>query len=161
MSMRRRASPCPVHAHYSCRADVLARAHHGRRSRPPTGHNTSHCAMPCRTNPTATGGPSDTDTRVSPPSAAGFREPAGLATADLYWVSAPMTSLARHAADRLPTRTLHAHDLPSRSGFMVFEAPLATYVNDEGREVQIVAVSWGPWDGPGGRWDQGGIWLSF
>ena len=87
-------------------------------------------------------------------------------TADLYWVSAPMTALARHAATRLPTRTLHAHDLPSRTGFMVFEAPLATYVNNEGREVQIVAVSWGPWDGPGGRWgsgqwDQGGIWLSF
>lgn len=62
---------------------------------------------------------------------------------DLYWVSEPMTALARHAASRLPTRTLHAHDLPSRSGFMVFEAPLAGYVNDEGREVQIVAVSWG------------------
>jgi hypothetical protein len=44
---------------------------------------------------------------------------------------------------------------------MVFEAPLASYVNNEGREVQIVAVSWGPWNGPGGRWDQGGIWLSF
>jgi hypothetical protein len=87
-------------------------------------------------------------------------------SADLYWVSAPMTALARHAAARLPTRTLHAHDLPSRTGFMVFEAPLAGYVNDEGREVQIVAVSWGPWGGPGGRWgsgqrDQGGIWLSF
>ena len=28
-----------------------------------------HCTMPCCTNPTATGCPSDTDTRVSPPSA--------------------------------------------------------------------------------------------
>jgi len=27
--------------------------------------------------------------------------------------------------------------------------------------VQIVAASWGPWNGPGGRWDQDGIWLSF
>ena len=44
---------------------------------------------------------------------------------------------------------------------MVFEAPLATYVNGEGRDVQIVAISWGPWGGPCGRWDQGGIWLSF
>jgi hypothetical protein len=44
---------------------------------------------------------------------------------------------------------------------MIFEAPLATYLNDEGREVQIVAASWGPWNGPGGRWDQDGIWLSF
>jgi hypothetical protein len=87
-------------------------------------------------------------------------------SADLFWVSAPMTALARHAAARLPTRTLHPHDLPSRTGFMVFEAPLAGYLNTEGREVQIVAVSWGPWGGPGGRWDrglpdQGGIWLSF
>jgi hypothetical protein len=87
-------------------------------------------------------------------------------TGELYWVSGPMTALARHAATRLPARTLHAHDLPTPTGFMVFEAPLATYVNNEGREVQIVAVSWGPWNGPGGRWgssrwDQGGIWLSF
>ena len=80
---------------------------------------------------------------------------------DLYWVSAPMTDLARHAAPRLPTRNLHAHDLPSRTGFMVFEAPLATYLNSEGREVQIAAVSWGPWDGPASQWDHGGIWLSF
>ena len=55
-------------------------------------------------------------------------------TADLYWVSAPMTALARHAAARLPARTLHAHDLPSQTGFMIFEAPLATYVNNEGRK---------------------------
>lgn len=78
-----------------------------------------------------------------------------------YWVSAPMTALARHAAPRLPSRNLYPHDLPSRTGFMVFEAPLDTYRNGEGREVQIVAVSWGPWDGPGGTWDQGGIWLTF
>ncbi len=63
---------------------------------------------------------------------------------DLYWVSAPMTDLARHAAPRLPTRNLYAHDLPSRTGFMVFEAPLATYLNSEGREVQIAAVSSSP-----------------
>ena len=82
-------------------------------------------------------------------------------TGDLYWVSAPMTDLARHAAPRLPTRNLYAHDLPSRTGFMVFETPLAAYVNSEGREVQIAAVSWGPWDGPASQWDHGGIWLTF
>ena len=82
-------------------------------------------------------------------------------TGDLYWVSAPMTALARHAGPGLPTRNLYPHDLPSRTGFMVFEAPLATYVNGEGREVQIAAVSWGPWDGPAGQWDHGGIWLTF
>jgi hypothetical protein len=80
---------------------------------------------------------------------------------ELYWVSGPMTELARHAAASLPTRELYAHDLPSRSGLMLFEAPLASYVNDGGRDVQIVAVSWGPWDGPGQAWQQGGIWLTF
>jgi hypothetical protein len=87
-------------------------------------------------------------------------------SADLFWVSAPMTALARDAAARLPAQTLHAHDLPSRTGFMVFEAPLADYLDFDGREVQVVAVSWGPWGGPCGRRDsgqrdQGGIWLSF
>lgn len=80
---------------------------------------------------------------------------------DLYWVSAPMTGLARHAAPQLPTRNLYPHDVPSRSGFMVFEAPLATYINDEGREVQIVAVSWGPWDNRPHRAGQDGLHLSF
>jgi hypothetical protein len=87
-------------------------------------------------------------------------------SADLFWVSAPMTALARHVGAPLPAQTLHAHDLPSRTGFMVFEAPLADYLDIEGREVQVVAVSWGPWGGPGsrpdtGQRDQGGIWLSF
>jgi len=80
---------------------------------------------------------------------------------DLYWVSAPMTDLARRAAPQLPTRNLYPHDVPSRSGLMVFEAPLATYVNDEGREVQIVAVSWGPWDTPAGGTGEDGLHLSF
>jgi hypothetical protein len=80
---------------------------------------------------------------------------------ELYWVSAAMTALACHAAPSLPSRDLHAHDLPSPAGLMIFEAPLAGYVNGEGREVEIAAVTWGPWDGPDGAWDQGGIWLTF
>lgn len=81
--------------------------------------------------------------------------------AQLYWVSAPMTELARHVAASLPTHDLYPHDLPSPAGLMVFEAPLASYVNQDGRQVQIVAVSWGLWDGPGGGWDHGGIWITF
>jgi hypothetical protein len=80
---------------------------------------------------------------------------------ELYWVSAAMTELARHAAGSLPARDLHRHDLPSPVGLMIFEAPLASYVNAAGRDVQIVAVSWGPWEGPARAWDQAGIWLSF
>jgi hypothetical protein len=40
---------------------------------------------------------------------------------------------------------------------MAFEALLARYMNDDGRDVEIVAVSWGPWDGPAGQWEHGGI----
>lgn len=81
--------------------------------------------------------------------------------AELYWISAPMTELARHAAASLPTYDLYPHDLPSPVGLMVFETPLASYVNPADRRVQIVAVSWGPWDGPGGAWEHGGIWITF
>jgi hypothetical protein len=91
----------------------------------------------------------------------GRQEDARVTGGELYWVSGAMTDLARHAAPGLPTRSLHPHDLPSPAGLMVFEAPLARYLNSEGREVEIVAVSWGPWDGPAGLWDQGGTWLTF
>lgn len=80
---------------------------------------------------------------------------------DLYWVSEPMTGLAQHAAAQLPTRNLYPHDVPSRRGFMVFQAPLATYRNSTGREVQIVAVSWGPWHDPLDRPPPGGLHLTF
>ena len=39
--------------------------------------------------------------------------------AQLYWVSAPMIELARHAAASLPTHDLYPHDLPSPPGLMV------------------------------------------
>jgi hypothetical protein len=80
---------------------------------------------------------------------------------DLYWVSAAMTDLATHAARSLPTWTLHKHDLPSSRGLMLFEKPVGSYTNREGRHVEIVAASWGPWDGPDSSWQQGGIWLTF
>jgi hypothetical protein len=100
------------------------------------------------------------------PIAAGAAQIAGherarVTGAELYWVSAAMTELARHAAGSLPAHDLYRHDLPSAAGPMVFEAPLASYTNAAGREVQIVAVSWGPWEGPAGAWDHGGIWLTF
>lgn len=82
-------------------------------------------------------------------------------TGDLYWGSAPMTALTRHAAARLLATNLYPHDLPSRTGFMVCEAPLAIYVNSEGREVEIAAVSWRPRGGPAGQQDHRGIWLTF
>jgi hypothetical protein len=84
------------------------------------------------------------------------QEHSRVADGDLYWVSEPMTSLARYAA-QLPTRNLYPHDVPSRRGFMVFQAPLATCRNGAGREVQIVAVSWRPWHDPLDRPAPGGL----
>jgi hypothetical protein len=72
-----------------------------------------------------------------------------------------MTDLARHAAPQLPTHNLYPHDVPSEFGFMVFEAPLAIYVNEEGREVEIVAVSWGPSDDPDWAGADGGVQFTF
>ena len=83
-----------------------------------------------------------------------------------------MTALARHAATRLPARTLHAHDLPSQTGFMVFEAPLADLRQQRGPRGADRRGELGPVGRPrrqaahgrwgSGRWDQGGgIWLSF
>jgi hypothetical protein len=80
---------------------------------------------------------------------------------ELYWVSGAMTGLARHAAAGLPSWHLYPHDVPSQRGLMVFEAPLASYRNDLGRQVEIVAASWGPWQGPAGAWADGGLYLTF
>ncbi len=80
---------------------------------------------------------------------------------ELYWVSAAMTGLARHAAPGLPSWHLYPHDVPSQHGLMVFETPLASYRNDLGRQVEIVAASWGPWHGPAGGWPGGGLYLTF
>jgi hypothetical protein len=80
---------------------------------------------------------------------------------ELYWVSAAMTQLARHAAPGLPSWNLYRHHVPSGCGLMLFEEPMGRYRNSEGRQVEIVAASWGPWDGPGGMWAGGGVALSF
>ena len=61
---------------------------------------------------------------------------------ELYWVSREMTELARHAGRQLNRYELFEHDLPSRSGFMVFETPLTSACVD-GIRLEIVAVSWG------------------
>lgn len=61
---------------------------------------------------------------------------------ELYWVSAEMTDLARHAGRQLTHLELYEHDLPSSTGFLVFERPMAT-VTSAGIDLEIVAVSWG------------------
>ena len=80
---------------------------------------------------------------------------------NLYWVSEQMTNLAQTAGRELAEQILYRHDLPSPSGFMTFESPLATYLNQEGCRVQIVAVSWSPWDNPTAPGWTDALWMTF
>jgi hypothetical protein len=61
---------------------------------------------------------------------------------DLYWVSQEMTELAQHAGRQFRHHELYEHDLPSRTGFMIFQTPLAA-TDQTGITLEIVAVSWG------------------
>lgn len=45
---------------------------------------------------------------------------------DLFFVGADMVELAQHAVKTLPDFTLQPEDLPSKSGFIVFETPIGT-----------------------------------
>lgn len=92
---------------------------------------------------------------------------------ELFWVSGEMAELARHTGRQLTRHELFEHDLPSRSGFMVFETPL-TNTCVEGIRLEIVAVSWGIVRPPllvtegeyeipvGSQWAAGaGVWFTF
>lgn len=83
-------------------------------------------------------------------------------TGGLTWVDASMTRLAVQAGRQLPCYDLFPYHLPSPRGFMVFEDPIGLLWSDEGTPVEIVAVSWGPWEGPESwLWPNGGIWMTF
>jgi hypothetical protein len=60
-----------------------------------------------------------------------------LPAAELFYVSADMTDLARHAANTLTDYRLHPEDLPAQIGVMVYEHPpvegTAVWVGDRGR----------------------------
>lgn len=74
---------------------------------------------------------------------------AQLPAAELFYVSADMTDLARHAADTLTDYRLHPEDLPAPIGVMAYEHPpvegTATARHDD-----VSIISWGP--GRGGLW---------
>lgn len=97
-----------------------------------------------------------------------------LASAELFFVSADMTDLAVAAAKSLPAFSLMPEDLPSPSGFVLFQRPIVTSRTDAwslppqedgsllGGDVQIVAASWSHWDGGGQLdWPMGGAWITF
>lgn len=79
--------------------------------------------------------------------------------AQLFYVTSAITPLVHHAARNLHDRwDIEPQDLPALTGFMLFAEPLASYAREDGKNVGIVAVSWGettlidPCDG---------IWLTF
>ena len=74
---------------------------------------------------------------------------AQLPAAELFYVSAGMTDLARHAADTLTDYRLHPEDLPAQIGVMVYEHPPVPGTA-AGRHNAVSVVSWGP--GRGGLW---------
>lgn len=74
---------------------------------------------------------------------------AQLPAAELFYVSAEMTELARHAATTLTDYRLHPEDLPAPIGLMLYEnPPIDNTANDQ--HDGITLVSWGP--GRGGLW---------
>lgn len=72
-----------------------------------------------------------------------------LPAAELFYVSADMTDLARHAADTLTDYRLHPEDLPAQIGVMVYEHP-PVEETAAARHNAVSVVSWGP--GRGGLW---------
>ncbi|MFI6029576.1 hypothetical protein [Amycolatopsis magusensis] len=67
-----------------------------------------------------------------------------LSNASLYYVTPDVTELVQHASRNHSGKwDIQPEDLPSLAGFMVFGAPIAQYVRDDGALVPIVAVSWG------------------
>lgn len=92
--------------------------------------------------------------------------------AELFWVSAEMTALAKHAGRQLTELELHEHDLPSPAGFMVFAEPIDTlHYGDVA--IDIVAVSWSIRHSAltigtgwidieiGQDWTDGAVWFTF
>lgn len=80
-----------------------------------------------------------------------------LASATLWSVSDDMTRLAVQAGRKLPSWKLYRHDVPSPTGLVVYDTPIAEYVNTGDETVKIVAASWGPSTFLGA----GDLWVTF
>lgn len=69
-----------------------------------------------------------------------------LTSARLWSVSPELTQIAVKASRNLPQWTVRRSDLPNNAatGLIVYDEPIARYINKSGMPVLIVAVSWGP-----------------
>ena len=67
-----------------------------------------------------------------------------LSQAQLFYVTPEITQLVRQSAPSLKESwDIQPHDIPAVTGFMLFAGPLAEYIREDGKQVSIVAVSWG------------------
>ncbi|ADJ48999.1 hypothetical protein AMES_7173 [Amycolatopsis mediterranei S699] len=84
-----------------------------------------------------------------------------LRDAQLFYVTADITKLVRQAAPSLQDKwEIQPHDLPARTGFMLFAEPIAEYIRaTDGKRIDIVGVSWGGTELLTS--ETGGLWLSF
>lgn len=92
-------------------------------------------------------------------------EIARLGTAELFFVSAEMTDLAKIAAESMPDFTLMPEDLPSESGLIYFDRPIDVFtddlIGDDPTRTSIVAASWGRWREAPSSWAHGGVWVTW
>jgi len=69
-----------------------------------------------------------------------------LPLAQVYFVSADMTAVARAAARTMPDQPLRSDDIPERSGFMVFDGPI-TWNEVDGERDAVNGAAWNMEDG--------------
>jgi hypothetical protein len=79
---------------------------------------------------------------------------------DLFFVSSPMTELAKAAGRSLPGFNLMPEDVPTQRGLIVFESPMAI-VEEDGDPVHLIAAAWSRWNGAPKAWRHGGLWISW
>lgn len=63
---------------------------------------------------------------------------------ELFYVSADMTDVAEAAGKTLPNFGLNREDLPAERGLLMFDRPIAEWVDGDGRVSHVIACSWTP-----------------
>jgi hypothetical protein len=67
---------------------------------------------------------------------------AALTTAEMYLVTADMAAVVKAAARTMPNQPLRLDDLPSTEGFLLWDAPVAYWVDGADERVPIAGVVW-------------------
>jgi hypothetical protein len=70
-----------------------------------------------------------------------------LPDASAYFVSADMAAIASHAAKSMPDQAFRSDDPPARTGWMMFDAPIARFQSED-ETYPITATAWPVWRTP-------------